>query len=192
MLSLKSTSKTFTASFGLTKTGKTVVVTVLDEDGVATVAGFTQGSVVELGAGTYGIKIDFSAVFSGYVKFNNTTDNIQLFVPFQVDNFDENIDTILTNTNKIPPRIKKNTALANFMFAMTDSTNHAPSTGLTVTATRSIDGAAFASCANAVSDVANGIYKISLAAGDLNGDVITLRFTAAASDDRLITIVTQE
>lgn len=89
-------------------------------------------------------------------------------------------------------RIKKNTALANFMFPLVDSTDHVtPKTGLTVTATRSLDGAAFAACANAVTELSNGVYKISLAAGDLNGDVVTLRFTATGGDDRLITIITQ-
>lgn len=87
--------------------------------------------------------------------------------------------------------IKKNTALSNFMFVMTDSTTHAPSAGLTVTATRSIDGGAFAACANAVSGISSGVYKIDLAAADVDGTVITLRFTAAAADDRLLTIVTQ-
>ena len=87
--------------------------------------------------------------------------------------------------------IKKNTALANFEFMMVDSTDHVtPKTTLTVTATRSIDGAAFGACANAVTELSNGIYKISLATTDLNGDVITLRFTATGADDRLLTIIT--
>src|SRR3972149_11739279 len=64
-----------------------------------------------------------------------------------------------------PSGIKKNTALANFMFLMVDSTDHlTPKTGLTITSTRSIDGAAFAACANAAAEVASGMYKISLAA----------------------------
>jgi hypothetical protein len=88
------------------------------------------------------------------------------------------------------PRIRKNAALAAFEFVMTDSTNHAPATGKTVTATRSIDGAAFAACANSVTEVASGVYALDLAATDLNGNVITLRFTATACDDRLVTIVT--
>lgn len=87
--------------------------------------------------------------------------------------------------------LKKNTALAKFEFLMTDSTTHAPKTGVTVTATRSIDGAAFGACANAVTEVASGIYYIDLAAADLNGNVITLRFTGTASDDRDVTIITQ-
>ena len=88
------------------------------------------------------------------------------------------------------PRIRKNVALASFPFVMTDSTNHAPATGLTVTATRSLDGAAFAACANAVTEIANGWYKISLAATDVNADTVAFRFTAAASDDLVFTVVT--
>jgi len=89
-------------------------------------------------------------------------------------------------------RIKKNTALANFMFLMVDSTDHiTPKTGLTITSTRSIDGAAFAACANVAAEVANGMYKISLAATDLNGDVIAFKFTGGATaDDRLLTVIT--
>jgi len=87
--------------------------------------------------------------------------------------------------------IKKNTALANFMFTMTSSTTNAPVTGLTVTATRSIDGAAFAAAANSVSEVSSGWYKINLAATDVNGTVIALRFSATGANDRDLTIVTQ-
>jgi hypothetical protein len=86
--------------------------------------------------------------------------------------------------------IKKNTALTAFPFLMTDSTTHAPATGLTVTATRSIDGAAFGACANSVAEIANGWYKITLAAADLNGNTIALKFTATGADQNNITIVT--
>ena len=77
------------------------------------------------------------------------------------------------------------------MFPMFDDTTKAPKTGLTVTATRSIDGAAFASCANAVSEIGNGVYKIDLAAADLNGDKIMFRFTGTDADDQLVEIFTQ-
>lgn len=88
--------------------------------------------------------------------------------------------------------IKKNTALNAFEFLMRQSADHiSPATGLTITAERSIDGAAFAACANAVTEVGNGIYKIDLAAADLNGTVITLKFTAVNADTRYITIITQ-
>lgn len=89
-------------------------------------------------------------------------------------------------------RIQKNAALNNFALVMIDSADDvSPKTGLTVTATRSIDGGSFAACANSVAEVGNGVYKINLAATDLNGDVITFRFAATGANDTLLTIVTQ-
>lgn len=75
----------------------------------------------------------------------------------------------------------KNTAYLNYMFLLVDDTDgKTPETGLTgISCTRSIDGAAFASCANAASEVGSGWYKIDLSATDLNGDEIVLRFTKA-------------
>lgn len=95
-----------------------------------------------------------------------------------------------TRTLTTTDGVKKNTALNNFEFLMRDSTDQTPKTGLTVTAERSIDGAAFAACANSVTEVANGIYKINLANTDLNGDVITLKFTATGAYATYITIKT--
>jgi len=93
------------------------------------------------------------------------------------------------------PRIVKNTAIANFMFLMVDSTDHVtPKTGLTWAAGSSqvsIDGAAFTNLTNLPVEVSAGIYKITLAAADMNGDVVTLKFTGTAADSRLISVVTQ-
>ena len=80
----------------------------------------------------------------------------------------------------------KNTAFTAFSFAMYDG-NGAPKTGLTVTAQRSLDGAAFAACANSPTELASGFYLITLAAADLNADVVALRFTAPGADPTLIT-----
>ena len=92
----------------------------------------------------------------------------------------------------ITSNIKQNQALAKFEFLMTDSTNHAPATGLTVTVTRSIDGGTFAAgTLSAVTEVGNGVYYVDFGAGDLNGKVITLQATAAASDTTFERIVTQ-
>ncbi len=88
--------------------------------------------------------------------------------------------------------IKQNQALANFSFLMTDSTNHAPSTGKTVTCTRSIDGGSFSAGTLAnVSEISNGMYRVDFGAGDLNGKNITLRATATGCDDAFERIVTQ-
>lgn len=92
----------------------------------------------------------------------------------------------------LPQKITKNTALAAFPFTMVLSSDHVTgATGLTVTATRSLDGAAFGACANAVAEIANGVYKIDLAAGDLNGNTVTLKFAAATADTRIIHLATQ-
>lgn len=89
-------------------------------------------------------------------------------------------------------KVKKNTQLANFMFLMVQAADHiTPATGLTVSAQRSIDGGLFAACSNSVSEVGDGVYKITLAASDLNGDVIALKFTATGADQRTLTILTQ-
>ena len=96
---------------------------------------------------------------------------------------------LIDTTNR--PGIRKNTALTNFEILMTDSTNHNPATGLTVSVTRSIDGGAFAAgTLGAVTAVSNGIYKFDFGAGDLNGDVITVRATATGADDLFFTIRT--
>ncbi len=88
--------------------------------------------------------------------------------------------------------IVKNTALTNFMFLMiTASDDVTPLTGATVTATRSIDGAAFGACANGVTEVGSGWYKINLDAADLNGDVIALRFVASLANATNMMIMTQ-
>lgn len=87
--------------------------------------------------------------------------------------------------------LKKNTARAGFQFFMVDSSDHfTPKTGLTITATRSIDGAAFGACANSATEISNGWYTIDLAAADLNGNNIALKFSSAGADQRNLLVVT--
>lgn len=90
--------------------------------------------------------------------------------------------------------LKKNKPLSAYEFLMTDSTNHNPTTGKTVTVTRSIDGGAFAATtANTATEITSptavGIYKIDLSAADLNGTVVTLRMAATNSDDLFTTLI---
>lgn len=101
------------------------------------------------------------------------------------------MQTALSSTPVGQISVKKNTALSKFPFVVKSSSTHLPQTGLTVTGTRNIDNAGFAATANAVSEVANGWYVIDLAASDLNGGTIALRFTAPGADDCNFTIVTQ-
>ncbi len=81
-----------------------------------------------------------------------------------------------------PTNIKKNVALSNFMFLMTDSTNHQPATGLTVSVQLSKDGAAFAGSTNSVTEVGNGWYKINFTQAEMNADFVALRMTATGAD----------
>jgi len=103
--------------------------------------------------------------------------------------------TVGTNNDKtgygITSAVKKNQALAGFTFIMTDSTTHAPKTGVTVTAQRSLDGAALSACTNSVVEISNGLYKLDLSAADLNANSVDLRFTGTSADDVNITIITQ-
>lgn len=97
----------------------------------------------------------------------------------------------LTGTTISISNVKKNTALAGFTFIMTDSTNHAPATGKTVTVTRSIGGASFASgTLSGVTEVSNGLYSVDFASGDLNGNCVVLRATASGCDDRFERVIT--
>ncbi len=98
-----------------------------------------------------------------------------------------------TSVDAIPTTIsiKKNTALDAFTFPMLDA-DDAFVTGATVTATRSIDGASFAACANSPAEIdTTGVYAIDLSASDLNGDTILLRMAATGAKTQVFTIVTQ-
>lgn len=104
-----------------------------------------------------------------------------------------NFSSLAIDTNgrvKVQAGIIKNSAVANFTFLMVDATTREPLTGLTVTATRRLDGGAYAACANAVTEIANGMYTINLAASDTNGDKVDLRFAAATAEDLDICIFT--
>lgn len=88
--------------------------------------------------------------------------------------------------------VKKAAALAKFPFLMTDSTNHSPATGKTVTATISKDGGAFGSLnsGDSVTEIGVGIYEVDLDATDTNANCIILRFTATGCDDTFERIIT--
>ena len=95
-----------------------------------------------------------------------------------------------TGNVAIQARLKKNVALSNFHFMMTDSTTHNPVTGKTVTVTRLLDNGSFAAgTIGSVTEVASGIYRVDLPAADVNGNVVTLRATASGCDDLVVTLL---
>jgi hypothetical protein len=168
----------------------------------ATLGTFTSSGFVEVDSshmpGVYELGIPNAAIASGaksvLVMLSGATHMVPVLLEIELTATD-NQDSTRGGMSALPNgsmAVKKNAALSKFMFLMLDSTDHVtPKTGLTVTATRSIDAAAFASCANSVTELANGIYYIDLADTDLNGTVITLKFTATGADARYVTVVTQ-
>jgi hypothetical protein len=91
----------------------------------------------------------------------------------------------------------QNSAFNNIEFLfVAASDGRTPVTGATGTAvTRSIDGGAFGSGTGTLAEVGNGIYQYDASAADMNGGIITFRFTGTggtpgAPDDRFVTIVT--
>ncbi len=93
---------------------------------------------------------------------------------------------------RLPVRLTRNTAHANFQFLMVlASDGVTPATGLTVTGGVTIDLTAEATLGQTITELANGMYRIDLTAANLNGLNITLRFSGTAARDRVITIVMQ-
>jgi|SRR5215831_2539977 len=148
---------------------------------------WSSGGFVEKDAtnmpGVYELGLDNAGLATGSAQVLYHLSGATNMVPVEVE-------INLLNTT-ITSNVKQNAALSGFTFVMTSSSTHQPVTGLTVTATRSLGGAAFAACANAVTEVATGTYTINLAAADLNAAVVMLRFTAVNADDLNVQIITQ-
>jgi hypothetical protein len=86
----------------------------------------------------------------------------------------------------------KGVELANVMFMMVDATDlNTPETSVTVTATISKDGGAFASCSNSASEVSGGWYKITLTSTEMTADSIALKFTGTGCAQRNLAFRTQ-
>lgn len=89
--------------------------------------------------------------------------------------------------------VVKNSAFNNLTFLMVGSSDHyTGKTGLTVSGQRSLNASTFSalSAGSTIDEVANGIYQVDLAAADVNGDIVTYKFSAAGADDTFVTIKT--
>lgn len=85
--------------------------------------------------------------------------------------------------------IKKNVASQKVVFLMVDETDFAtPETGVSVTAKYSKDGGDLSTCSNAVSAITSGLYKITLAQTETNGDVMAYQFTGTGCADQWLTV----
>jgi hypothetical protein len=174
-------------------TGATVAVNISKNGGAFAAA--ANSPATQISAGLYSIlltTVDTANIGELAFSCTATGGNPTIFVDqVQTQIFTDLLLDAFGNV-AINSSIKKNQALNGFMFLMTNNLSHAPQTGLTVSAQRSLGGAGFANCANLpVVELANGIYTINLAASDLNANSIMFRFTAPGADDLDLLILTQ-
>lgn len=162
-------------------------VSITEASLAALTTAHTDGGFLAIGNGKYRLDLPDAAFAAGanYVDFGGTVTGMIVLggrvrlVDFDLESASVPLQTVL----------KKNQALAKFPLVMTDSTTHNPSTGKTVTVTRSIDGGAYAATtAGTATELANGSYYIDLSAADLNGNTVMLRATASGCDDLFISL----
>lgn len=189
---------TFPTTATLASTTNITAGTITTATNVTTVNGLAAGVITAAAIATDAIDADALAadavteIQSGLAtqaSVNTIDDFLDTEVAAILAAVDTEVASILAS---LPDGFTKNTAFSNFEFLMVDELDNVTGkTGLSITAARSIDGGAFAGCANTASEVANGLYKINLAASDLNGDMITFKFTSAGADATFITIKTE-
>lgn len=160
------------------------VVNVDTVDSVTGAVGSVTGSVT---VGTNSDKTGYSIASGGIAAAAFAANAIDA-AALATDAVTEIRDSILPTSN---------TTLNNIPFLFVAASDHVtPVTGATGTAvTRSIDGGAFGAGTGALAEVANGIYQYDASAADMNGGIITFRFTATggtpgAPDDAFVTIFT--
>jgi len=136
------------------------------------------------------------------VALQSDTDDIQTRLPATLDGANMR-SSVQAMTAAVAQQIRdeilptQNAAFNNMEFLFVAASDHVtPVTAASGTAvTRSIDGGAFGAGTGTLAEVANGIYQYDASAADMNGGIITFRFTATggtpgAPDDTFVTIVT--
>lgn len=152
--------------------------------------GGVHESAVEIGNGWYQIQLisvdtsgpngefDFHITATGAdpVDFRDQI-NLQVF----------NTLNILSGGVGLSSSIKLGQAVPiEFMMTL----NGVPVTGQTVTAKRSLNGGAFATCVNPVTEMSNGIYNTMLSPADTNASTVALLFTSSGADPQNISLIT--
>lgn len=114
-----------------------------------------------------------------------TAANIRTAVGLAAANLDSQLGAIPTTF-----RLKKNTAFSGFSLVMFNTSGVA-ATGKTVSGSVSIDGGAFGTLTNSVSEIGSGAYKVNLAAADTNGNDLLFLFTATDCKPLFLKVITQ-
>ncbi len=172
-------------------TGKTGLTLTITSSKAAAAFGSITPTVTELTNGFYKLELTsgHTDTLGDFWLYITATGAIPTVIQYQVVT-DLPGDTVASVTG-ITSDFKQNTLLNNFSFPMYDSSG-SPATGLTVTVQVSIDGASFSNATNTpATEVASGLYKINLSAADLNGSIITFKFSAPGALTQFYTIRTQ-
>ena len=170
------------ATSGAAAPGLTVSGFVTKDGGAQ---GATAGTFTSLGNGQYNYAPTQAETNATDVGFLATATGA---IPVNID-----FHTDLTGAGGrllISENLQQNTALNGYTFLMVNAATGSPQTGLTVTAQRSLAGAALTLCTNSPTEVGNGIYTINLSAADLNAATLMLRFSATGAADTDINIIT--
>jgi hypothetical protein len=168
-------------------TGKTIAITISKNCAAFGNPNAGATNATEIGSGWYYVELDTTDTATlGPLLVHGTNVDID---PVDVPPYTVAVNTVNTIAATATP-LKKNTARAKFPFVMRNSSG-VPTAGLTVTGTTVIDGAAEAALANAVVEVSHGQYYVDLAAADVNGDTISLRFAASGAIDTIVPMLMQ-
>lgn len=161
-------------------------VTIKDGTGAGEIA-LTAGAVDTVGAVTGAVGSVTGAVGSVAGAVGSVTGNVGGNVVGSVGSVTGGATAASLNAT----RYAKNTASQKVYFTLVDSTDHVTrKTGITVTAQRSLDGAAFGSATGTVTEVGSGVYYLSTSTADINADDVVFRFTGTACDPVELHVVT--
>jgi hypothetical protein len=156
-----------------------------------------NGMKVSVGTGTGQINVASGKVPATLVN-SDITGNVSADIKAITAGVDFNA-AMKTSLNAATPAtitgltFRSGVAVNGFPFFMAlSSDRHSPATGKTITAMRSIDGGTFVACTNSATETSDGFYKINLSAADMNGHMITLKFTALGCEPTSKTIITSQ
>lgn len=174
-------------------TGATGLTVVVNLSKAAAAFGAAAGAVSEIANGWYSVAlgaVDTNTLGDLAFHCTSATADPTDFVDQVQTHLLSDISIDGSGNVSIASSYKKNQT-AVLPFIMTVGNPPVPTTGLTVSAQRSLAGAGFAPCVNAVTELSNGAYSIVLAASDTNASVVLYRFTAPSANDQDITLYTQ-
>ncbi len=123
----------------------------------------------------------------------NLTHHVDVVASVTGGNLDVHAAAILAAVQAAIARLvnpQANQALPNITFEMYDSTTHNPKAGLTVTGEVSLDAGAYAAVSGTIAEISDGTYQFDADAADMNGALITFRFSEGTADDTFVHVKT--